>query len=78
MALDCIMELTPITKLLLWCLSKRPDVGNLNVQEQELTDWEQVLDLEELYAELSPEEQRLLQIDYFNDCFAKSIDQSAS
>lgn len=39
------MELTPITKLLLWLLSKRPDVGNLSVRESETTDY--LLDLEE-------------------------------
>ena len=68
------MELTRITKLLLWLLSKRPDIGELNVREPEPADWEQVLDYDEMFADLSPEEQRLLQIDYFNDCLTKSID----
>ena len=27
------MELTRITKLLLWLLSKRPDIGEMNVRE---------------------------------------------
>ena len=72
------MELTRVTKLLLWLLSKRPDIGEMNVRESEPADWEQVLELEELYADLSPEEQRLLQIDYFNDCFTKSIDDAAA
>ena len=74
------MELTRITKLLLWLLSKRPDIGDLTVRdpESEPTDWEQVLDIEELYADLSPEEQRLLQIDYFEDCWTKSINDKAS
>ena len=74
------MELTRITKLLLWLLSKRPDIGDLTVRdpEPEPTDWEQVLDFEELYADLTPEEQRLLQIDYFNDCLAKSIDDQTA
>ena len=67
------MELTWITKALLWCLSKRPDIGNLNVREPEPTDWAQDLDYEEMFADLSPEEQRLLQIDYFEDCWTKSI-----
>ena len=72
------MELTRVTKLLLWLLSKRPDIGEMNVREAEQLDWEQALELEELYADLSPEEQRLLQIDYFNDCFTKSIDDAAA
>ena len=72
------MELTRVTKLLLWLLSKRPDIGEMNVREAEQMDWEQALELEELYADLSPEEQRLLQIDYFNDCFTKSIDDAAA
>jgi len=33
------MELTPITKLLLWLLSKRPDIGNLHVQDMQTTDF---------------------------------------
>jgi hypothetical protein len=45
MALGYSMELTRITKLLLWLLSKRPDVGNLSVRELEMTDY--LLDLEE-------------------------------
>ena len=50
------MELTRVTKLLLWLLSKRPDIGDLSVRdpEPEPTDWEQVLDFEELYADLTP------------------------
>ena len=72
------MELTRVTKLLLWLLSKRPDIGEMNVREAEQLDWEQALELEELYADLSPEEKRLLQIDYFNDCFTKSIDDAAA
>ena len=50
----------------------------MRVHEPEQMDWEQALELEELYADLSPEEQRLLQIDYFNDCFTKSIDDAAA
>ena len=72
------MELTRVTKLLLWLLSKRPDIGDLTVREPEPAGWEQALDFEELYADLSSEEQRLLQIDYFNDCLAKSIDDQAA
>ena len=37
----------------------------MRVHEPEQMDWEQALELEELYADLSPEEQRLrIQIDY--------------
>lgn len=72
------MELTRITKLLLWLLSKRPDIGELAVREPEPTDWEQVLDFEELYADLTPQEKLALQVDYLNDCITKSIDDKAS
>ena len=33
------MELTRITKLLLWLLSKRPDIGELRVRDPEPTDY---------------------------------------
>ena len=74
------MELTRITKLLLWLLSKRPDIGELRVRDPEPTDYLQDPDLtfDELYADLTPDEQRLLQIDYFEDCFHKSIDDPAA
>ena len=69
------MELTRITKLLLWLLSKRPDIGDLNVRdpEPEPTDWEQVLDFEELYADLTPQEKLALQIDYLDSCLDQTI-----
>ena len=67
------MELTRVTKLLLWLLSKRPDIGEMNVREAEQLDWEQALELEELYADLSPEEQQLLQIDYLQSCLNHTI-----
>ena len=72
------MELTRVTKLLLWLLSKRPDIGNLSVREPEPTDWEQVLDFEELYADLTPQEKLALQVDYLNDCITKSIDEGSA
>ena len=72
------MELTRITKLLLWLLSKRPDIGELNVREPEPADWEQALDFEELYADLTPQEKLALQVDYLNDCIAKSIDDQTA
>ena len=69
------MELTRITKLLLWLLSKRPDIGELErPRESEPTDWELALDFEELYADLTPQEKLALQVDYLNDCITKSID----
>ena len=69
------MELTRITKLLLWLLSKRPDIGDLTVRdpEPEPTDWEQVLDFEELYADLTPQEKLALQIDYLDSCLDQTI-----
>ena len=74
------MELTRITKILLWLLSKSPDIGDLTVRdsEPEPTDWEQVLDFEELYADLTPQEKLALQVDYLNDCITKSIDDTTA
>ena len=48
------MELTRITKLLLWLLSKRPDIGELRVRDPEPTDYLQDLEIDELYADLTP------------------------
>ena len=74
------MELTRITKILLWLLSKRPDIGELAVRdsEPEPTEWEQVLDFEELYADLTPQEKQALQSDFLNDCWTKSIDDKTA
>jgi len=72
------MELTRITKLLLWLLSKRPDIDNIGVQESETTDYLWDLEPDELYADLTPDEQRLLQIDFLSDCFIKSVDDTAA
>ena len=78
------MELTRVTKLLLWLLSKRPDIGELRVRDPEPTDYLQDLDYSgddeyaEMFAELSPDEQRALQVDYLRDCFLKSLDDSAA
>ena len=80
------MELTRITKLLLWLLSKRPDIDNIGVREADPMDYLQDPELDysqdqqlaELYAELSPDEQRLLQIEYFEDCLHRSIDDSTA
>ena len=72
------MELTRVTKLLLWLLSKRPDIGELRVRDPEPTDYLQDLEIDELYADLTPDEQRALQVDYLRDCFLKSLDDSAA
>jgi Holliday junction resolvase RusA-like endonuclease len=80
------MELTRVTKLLLWLLSKRPDIDNIGVREADPMDYLQDPELDysqdqqlaELYAELSPDEQRLLQIEYFEDCLHRSIDDSTA
>ena len=75
------MELTRITKLLLWLLSKRPDVGALTVRESELTDYLQVpedLLLDEMYEDLTPEQQHYLQVDLLHDCFSREQDDSTA
>ena len=74
------MELTRITKLLLWLLSKRPDIDNIGVREADPMDYslDPDLTIDELYADLTPDEQRLLQIDYLSDCWVKSIDDKTA
>ena len=74
------MELTRVTKLLLWLLSKRPDIGNIGVRDATPTDYLQDLDFDydELYGDLTPDEQRALQVDYLSDCWLKSLDDSAA
>ena len=74
------MELTRVTKLLLWLLSKRPDIGELRVRDPEPTDYllDPDLTIDELYADLTPDEQRALQVDYLSDCWLKSLDDSAA
>jgi len=74
------MELTRITKLLLWLLSKRPDIDNIGVREADPMDYslDPDLTIDELYADLTPDEQRLLQIEYFEDCLHRTIDDSAA
>ena len=71
------MELTRITKLLLWLLSKRPDIGNIGVRDATPTDYLQDLDFDydELYGDLTPEQQRALQLDYLQSCLENSISQ---
>ena len=74
------MELTRVTKLLLWLLSKRPDIDNIGVREADPMDYslDPDLTIDELYADLTPDEQRLLQIEYFEDCLHRTIDDSAA
>ena len=74
------MELSRITKLLLWLLSKRPDIDNIGVREADPMDYslDPDLTIDELYADLTPDEQRLLQIEYFEDCLHRTIDDSAA
>ena len=50
-------------------------MGNLSVQEQEPTAYllDPDLTIDELYGDLSPEEQRLLQIDYLQSCLNPTI-----
>ena len=74
------MELTRITKLLLWLLSKRPDIDNIGVREADPMDYslDPDLTIDELYADLTPDEQRLLQIEYFEDCLHRTIDDSTA
>ena len=76
------MELTRITKLLLWLLSKRPEIDNIGVRDATPADclqdldfgYEEDFDYDELYGDLTREEQRALQTDFLNDCFLKSFD----
>ena len=74
------MELTRVTKLLLWLLSKRPDIDNIGVREADPMDYslDPDLTIDELYGDLTPDEQRLLQIEYFEDCLHRTIDDSAA
>ena len=74
------MELTRVTKLLLWLLSKRPDIDNIGVREADPMDYslDPDLTIDELYADLTPDEQRLLQIEYFEDCLHRTVDDSAA
>ena len=66
------MELTRITRLLLWLLSKRPDINTLSVQEPITTDSLPDPDLtdDELYDydSISPEFQRQFDIEFLEDC----------
>jgi hypothetical protein len=77
MPLDCTMELTRITKLLLWLLARRPDIGELDVLEPEMMDYlpdHDNIDIQALFAELTPDERRLVEIDILNNAYTKSID----
>lgn len=68
------MEFSLVTRLLLWLLSKRPDVGELLYQEpsseQELPEHSLDLDFEQFYELLSHDDR----INYLNACHHWSID----
>lgn len=70
------MELTRITKLLLWLLAKRPDIGELDILEPEMTDYlpDHDIDIQALLSELTPDERRLVEIDILTNAYTKSID----
>jgi hypothetical protein len=68
------MELTRVTKLLLWLLSKRPDIANIGVHEADPTDYLQDLDDDELYGDLDQATIQKLHVDFLNDCLTKSDD----
>ena len=72
------MELTRLTKLLLWLLSKRPDIDNIGIHEADQTDYLQDLDYDEIYGDLDEETINQLQVDFLNDCFTKSDDSQAA
>jgi hypothetical protein len=68
------MELTRVTKLLLWLLSKRPDIDNIGIHEADPTDYLQDLDDDELYGDLDQTTIQQLHVDFLNDCLTKSDD----
>ena len=75
------MELTPITKLLLWLLSNRPDIGTLETLEAEQMDFSQDLeevDLNQIFSDLTPYERRLVQIDILEHSLRQSDDGSTA
>ena len=75
------MELTPITKLLLWLLSNRPDIGKLETLEAEQMDFSQdpeEVDLNQIFSELTPYERRLVQIDILEHSLRQSDDGSTA
>ena len=75
------MELTPITKLLLWLLSNRPDIGKLETLEAEPMDFSQdpeEVDLNQIFSDLTPYERRLVQIDILEHSLRQSDDGSTA
>ena len=75
------MELTPITKLLLWLLSNRPDIGTLETLEAEQMDFSQdpeEVDLNQIFSDLTPYERRLVQIDILEHSLRQSDDGSTT
>jgi len=75
------MELTPITKLLLWLLSNRPDIGTLETLEAEQMDFSQdpeEVDLNQIFSDLTPYERRLVQIDILEHSLRQPDDGSTA
>ena len=72
------MELTWVTKLLLWLLSKRPDIDNIGIHEADQTDYLQDLDYDEIYGDLDEVTINQLQVDFLNDCLTKSDDSQTA
>lgn len=79
------MELTWLTKALLWLLNRRPDIGNIDVHEITLTDLSPDLDYlttEEVYQELSshlsPQQIKELHVDHLRDCWDQPSDNQTA
>ena len=72
------MELTRITKLLLWLLSKRPDIDNIGIHEADPMDYLQDLDYDEIYGDLDQQTINQLHVDFLNDCLAKPNDSQSA
>ena len=62
------MGLSFLTRLLLWLLEKRPDVGNLSVQDPQTMDCLQDLSNDEIYGDLTPEQILQFDQDYLEGC----------
>ena len=68
------MELTWLTKVLIWLLNKRPDIGNIDVQEATLPRDFTNLDVDEYLALPFTPELHDLHADYLNEIFNASSD----
>ena len=75
------MELTRVTKLLLWLLNNRPDIGTIETLEAEQMDFSQdheEVDLNQIFSDLTPYERRLVQIDILEHSLRQSDDGSTA